>query len=255
MRGPGESALMGNLPRLWMVMLAAIGLSYLFLDRPICQWIYDHGHTRALCTMLQVRQWPPYQENSYKVQEKALPFWKLAVEWPIVMTGISPFLVLIGLSLGSGRTRHLLIFMGLSILFTFLLKNDLKWIFSRYWPLTWMDGNPSWIGNHVYGFQWFKGDLFQGELKTGSFPSGHTAIAFAALLPVGCLYPKAMPYALGLAVSVGVGMVAFDYHFLSDVLAGALTGITCAVFMERILRQGAQGLATPPPNRSPGSPR
>lgn len=245
---------MNLLPRLWILMVAAICGAYLFVDRPLCQWIYDHGHPQALCSTLKVQQWPPYQENSYKVQKNALNFWKFAVEWPLVMTGISPFLVVIGLTLGAGRVRHLMIFMGLSILFTFLMKNELKWIFSRYWPLTWMDNNPSWIGNHAYGFRWFKGDFLQGDLKTGSFPSGHAAIAFAALLPVGLLYPKIMPYALALAVFVGVGMIALDYHFLSDVLAGALTGITCTVLLDQILRLGSQGLASAKGHPGSGSP-
>ena len=126
-------------------------------------------------------------------------------------------------------------FMGVSILLTFVMKNDLKWIFSRDWPLTWTHNNLSWISNHAYGFQWFQGKLFQGVDATGSFPSGHTAVAFATLTPIGLMFRRAMPYCIVLATLEGLSMIAFDYHFLSDVLAGAIVGVICSLIARRII--------------------
>jgi membrane-associated phospholipid phosphatase len=125
--------------------------------------------------------------------------------------------------------------MCLSILFTFGLKNELKWVFSRDWPLTWTHNNLSWITDHAYGFQWFQGKILQGNDATGSFPSGHTAIAFASLLPVGLIYRRLLLWSVILATMEGCAMIIMDYHFLSDVLAGALAGVTCTLLMQAMV--------------------
>ena len=151
------------------------------------------------------------------------------------MSGLAPFLLFAGLLLKHGRVRETLLLIALSLLLTFVLKNDLKWIFSRYWPMTWIHNNPSWISNHAYGFQWFQGSMFQGNDATGSFPSGHSAIAFATFMPLGLIYRRTLPFCIAFASLEGLAMVAYDYHFLSDVLAGALIGITCTVAVKEIL--------------------
>jgi len=223
---------MKTILRLWVPMLIAIIGAYLFVDRPLCQYIYDHAWPQYLCSVCMLGHWPFVHDN---VPGNGISIIKLLVEWPPIMTGLAPLLILGALFLPPCRPKQLLIFMGITILVTFVLKNDLKWIFSRDWPLTWTHNNPSWISNHAYGFLWFRGGLFQGTDETGSFPSGHTAVAFAALMPIGFVYRKAMPYLIPVAVSVGLGMIAFDYHFLSDVLAGALVGVTCTLAVESIL--------------------
>lgn len=159
------------------------------------------------------------------------------VEWPPLVTGISPFLLLLVSFLKPSRMRDLLLLVSISTLFTFGLKNDLKWIFSRDWPLTWTHHNLSWISDHAYGFQWLQGKPFQGNDATGSFPSGHAAIAFAALLPIGLLYRRYLVLCIALATLEGISMIVMDYHFLSDVLAGALIGITCVLFLKSLLKR------------------
>jgi membrane-associated phospholipid phosphatase len=194
-------------------MLLAIGVCYEWIDRPLCEWVYNHG-----------------------LREHLTPIAGL-VEWPPVITGIAPLLLLTAWLLPEGRPRQLLTLLGFSILLTFVLKNDLKWVFSRYWPMTWTHDNLSWIHNHAYGFQWFQGKPLQGNDQTGSFPSGHSAVAFAALLPVGIVYRRILPATLALAALEALSMVAFDYHFLSDVLAGTLVGISGVLLTDRLLRK------------------
>jgi undecaprenyl-diphosphatase len=74
-----------------------------------------------------------------------------------------------------------------------------------------------------------------------SFPSGHTATAFAGAMVVAALYPRLRWPALGLAALVGLSRVYLGVHFALDVLAGAALGIivgTAAVWAgRRVLAQ------------------
>jgi membrane-associated phospholipid phosphatase len=65
-----------------------------------------------------------------------------------------------------------------------------------------------------------------------SFPSGHTALAFAAAGYIDRRYgtqrPLLAPLAYGLATTTALSRVKAEKHFAADVLAGALIGWTFA---------------------------
>lgn len=205
-----KQSLIGHNGYTCIFFVVAITVSYFFLDKPLCEWVYVHHIAYHLSSL------------------------KWLVEWPPVATGLAPILLLASPFIKQGKLRDTCVMVCLTILFCFVLKNELKWVFSRYWPMTWIHNNPSWISNHAYGFQWFKGPAFEGNDTTGSFPSGHTAIAFATLSPIGLMYRRLLPYCLILASLEGIFMIGFDYHFLSDVLAGAGLGIGCSKTTELI---------------------
>jgi membrane-associated phospholipid phosphatase len=219
--------------RLWIPLLLAIAATYCYLDRPLCDYIYEHNWSQYLISLCLHPRWLPHAASMSTDHYGNLI--TQIIEWPPIITGLSPFLILIGAFLPRGGWRDVLIVTGFSVLFTFVLKNDLKWIFSRDWPLTWTNNNLSWISNHAYGFQWFQGKIFQANDTTGSFPSGHTAVAFAALLPIGLIFPRFLPLCIILATLEGLSMVLFGYHFLSDVLAGAMVGVGCSLISRSIV--------------------
>ena len=63
------------------------------------------------------------------------------------------------------------------------------------------------------------------ERDYNSFPSGHTADAFAAARAIGRVAPGANGPLLGLAALIGLVQVPRATHHLTDVLAGALVGL------------------------------
>ena len=81
-----------------------------------------------------------------------------------------------------------------------------------------------------------------------SFPSGHSATAFAAATAVAILCPRLRPFALAIAAAVALSRVYLRVHFPLDVVAGSLIGAAlgalCAFAALRLLR-AAQAPAQP----------
>lgn len=59
---------------------------------------------------------------------------------------------------------------------------------------------------------------------SASFPSGHSATAFAAAVAVGLFYPRLRRPLLALAAVVALSRVYLGVHYATDVVAGSLLG-------------------------------
>jgi len=60
-----------------------------------------------------------------------------------------------------------------------------------------------------------------------SFPSGHTAVAFAMAMALHALAPQLALLELGLAASIASSRVYLGAHYPLDVTCGALLGLAC----------------------------
>lgn len=86
---------------------------------------------------------------------------------------------------------------------------------------------PPLVSDHgAYGFNFFtSGSQFE------AFPSGHTA----SICALGCVlwmtYPRFGPLYAAAAAGMAITLVAGDFHFLSDVLAGGFLGISVALLI------------------------
>jgi membrane-associated phospholipid phosphatase len=89
------------------------------------------------------------------------------------------------LALNKGRFsmfQAVMVLCSLSLVAADAIKDQLKFLFGRTWPETWMSNNPSLIHDGVYGF-----NPFHGGAGFASFPSGHAA-AICAVMSVLWIY-------------------------------------------------------------------
>lgn len=73
--------------------------------------------------------------------------------------------------------------------------------------------------------------------KDPSFPSGHTAAAFAAAVAAYCCDKKYGTYMLVLAALIALSRLYFAVHFPTDVIAGIVVGIAIGVVSYEILKK------------------
>jgi membrane-associated phospholipid phosphatase len=102
-------------------------------------------------------------------------------------------------------------------LITTVVKDQLKFVFGRT--------RPDFLQYDVYGFNFFNSERF-----LDSFPSGHAAVAAAIFSILWILFPKMRGgCAMGI-VAADLGLVVLDVHFVSDVIAGTLVGVSVGLF-------------------------
>lgn len=194
-----------------------IGLTVAFVDRPLASWVSVHLHDVGLFKSLTLLAEP------------------LA---PLASAGLAGAGLAAVAGWRPGRWGRVAIACGLAVLVTLAVKGQLKFAFGRTWPETWIDNNPSWIANGVFAFQPFHG----GQGWT-SFPSGHTSLIAAPMAVLWWAVPRwRWLYATAVAL-VGIGLVGADYHWLSDVVAGAYLGAAVGTAMLALV--GAGGGAAP----------
>ena len=76
--------------------------------------------------------------------------------------------------------------------------------------------------------------------KTSSFPSGHTASAFAFATGAGRAQPALSAPLRALATMVGYSRVHTGVHYPADVVAGAFIGVTAAELAGRLLDRASR---------------
>lgn len=114
------------------------------------------------------------------------------------------------------KTRKKGLFCLLSLALAALLGNGiLKPVISRVRPYDMFD----WISIKII------------KPSDGSFPSGHTMSSFAFSMALLFVCRKWGIFALIFSCVMGFSRLYFQVHFLTDVLAGMILGILCAVII------------------------
>ncbi len=134
---------------------------------------------------------------------------------PYVAFGIPVTMAVVGAIKHDQSLLKDAVYIGVSVAGSFAAAYGLKYIFDRDRPYV---TYPDRIHPHSYE-------------DSPSFPSGHTASAFALATSLCMRYPKwyvIVPSAF-YACSVGVSRMYEGVHYPSDVLAGAAVGAGCAV--------------------------
>src|SRR5580658_6528589 len=178
----------------------ASGFCILFVDRAASSWSYAHLHRKAVFVGL-THIIDPFQTAAalgiaiIGIRAIASP-WRPSGCWLTAMQA------------------------SLTVIVSVAIKDQLKFLFGRTWPETWVDHNPSWITNHSYGFS-----FFHGGAGWGSFPSGHTTETWAFVAVFWVRAPRLRLLWAALALLVPIGLFGADFHFVGDMVAGAFLGI------------------------------
>jgi membrane-associated phospholipid phosphatase len=192
---------------------AVVVICYFWVDRGVAFFVYDH-HINKIDIFRWLTYPPPEVQN-----------WSaLVLTILIVRRAWGPFL----------RWQKVLLVACISLIVADDFRVSLGDVFGRYWPETWTHDNPSLIGTGTYGFH-----PFQRGDDVGSFPSGHAAriLAFATVWLVAMPRSRTVQVVIViLSASMLGSLVAMNYHFVSDVIAGSVLGGIVAVYAAHLAR-------------------
>ncbi|HET6421829.1 MAG TPA: phosphatase PAP2 family protein [Geobacteraceae bacterium] len=118
------------------------------------------------------------------------------------------------------RNTRFFLLTGCTVPVSFLLKSFLKDLFGKVTTRAWLKQK------YLYGFHWLDG----GSDFSG-FPSGHMLLFMVLALGVIRFYPRFRSASIGFLLLLAVALIVTDYHFLSDIIAGALLGYIVDDFM------------------------
>jgi len=192
----------------------AVAISYQWLDRPIAFFVHAHFHNEPLFARLTL------------IPEFFAP---LAVVIFIVL-GLRALL-----DKPLTRAETIVLMCALSLVIGSAIKNQLKIVFGRTWPETWVRNNPSLIHDGVYGFH-----PFQMGAGYESFPSGHTTAIVAVMSVLWICYPRFRILYAAIVAAVFVGLIGADFHFLSDCIAGAFIGASTGWIVVMLWERGGR---------------
>src|SRR6266516_6580943 len=190
--------------------LAAVLVCYLWIDRPVAFFVYRH-HINSIKIFRWLTYLPPEVQNWSPLMLTVL----------MVRRAWGPF----------ARWQKVLLVACLSLIMADEFRMSLGDVFGRYWPETWSHDNPSLIGTGTYGFHTFK----RGD-DIGSFPSGHAAMIFGFAMVWLIAIPSSRFTCAVLCAPMLVSLVATNYHFVGDVIAGCVLGAIVATYAARLAR-------------------
>lgn len=183
---------------------ALVAVCYFWVDRPVAFFVADHHLARV-----EVLRW-------LTLAEPVAQLWS-----PLVLAGLA-----VRRAWGPlRRGERVLLTACVCLIVADQFKESLKIPFSRLWPDTWINDNPSLIRDGAYGFY-----PFHGGAGYASFPSGHLARAAAVLAVLWAAYPGGRWAWVALGLLLAAGLVGMNYHFVGDTIGGGFVGGTVGAY-------------------------
>src|SRR4030095_8737228 len=193
--------------------ILAVLICYFWVDRSVTFFVYDH-HINKIRVFRWLTYPPPEVQN-----------WSaLVLAIIMVRRAWGPFL----------PWQKVLLVACISLIVADDFRISLGDVFGRYWPATWTHDNPSLGGTGAYGFH-----PFQRGDDIGSFPSGHACriLGFAMVWVIAAPRNRTVQVvAIVLCAPMLVILVAMNYHFVSDVIAGSILGGIVATYAAHLAR-------------------
>lgn len=193
--------------------IVAVLVCYFWIDRPVAFFVYHHHINRF--SVFRWLTYPPPEVQNWSA---------LVLTILIIRRAWGTFL----------HWQKALFVASLSLIVADDFRISLGDVFGRYWPDTWIHDNPSLIGTGAYGFH-----PFQRGDDVGSFPSGHAAriLAFAGVWLIAMPRSRSLQVVVILvSASMLLSLVAMNYHFVSDVIAGSVLGGIVAMYSAQLAR-------------------
>lgn len=186
------------------VAASLVTVCYFFVDRPFAFFVHDHEFNQY-----QILKWltyaPPWAQNAAPAVFAVL----------FIRRAFGPF----------QRWERTVVAAFASLIIADQFRESLSFFFGRYWPETWVNDNPSLIGNDEYGFH-----PFHSGSAYGSFPSGHSARTMAVVSVAWIAYPR-LGWICGLVfLAEAIGLLGMNYHFVGDVIGGGFVGGLVGVY-------------------------
>ena len=188
--------------------LLAVVVCYSWVDRPVAFYVHDHG-----LNDIRIFKWLTYPPPRIQSWSPAL------LMLLVIRRAWGPW----------ARWQSTLFMALLSLIVADQCRVSLGHVCGRYWPETWHDNNPSLIGTDTYGF-----DPFQYGNDVSSFPSGHATRILSFATVWWLLMPCGRPFWILVCPPLLFSLVAMNYHFVGDVVAGGVLGAIVGVYAVRL---------------------
>jgi len=191
-----------------------VGLSVALVDRPVATWVHEHLGSERIGWFTTSYFGPPLTVNPFSLMAS-----------PAIVVGPLAAFVFAILAIATvagwrpGNRSRIVLALCVSAFAANEINALVKGLFGRTWPESWLGNNPSWIRDGVFGFF-----PFHGGPDWASFPSGHTAVITATATILWVILPELKVAWAALVAVVVVGLIAGNYHFVSDVIAGLYLG-------------------------------
>jgi len=190
-----------------LALITLIALSYFYIDMPVALWV--EANIRS--------------DSSFKLYTSNIPSMLLMLV--IVVSSISwAAYIYLRLQRVANRHRDFFLVLGTALPLSYLAKSFLKWCFGRLETRLWL------IEPDQYGMHWFN-----GVNGYDAFPSGHMLVITQLFLAIWFFYPRLRLVNLLVWIGLAFALIATNYHFVADVIAGVYIAILLYRFCTRAL--------------------